>query len=152
MSWNGDDPGRGRWEEEQARASDDEARASASAEAGAEPEALRPGLRVMLTEERGSLLVIVTGHVVKISGSGYVHVEWDDHTDGWFSPAKAAASLKPATGEDALPRHLWIFDVPMQTSEGWEGPLPTLDEPVCAICREKQTDENEYGPCRKAKP
>lgn len=115
-------------------------------------ERLGPGQRVVLTEQRGSLQVVCTGKVIKVSGGGYVHVEWDDHTDGWFSPAKAAASLKPATGEDALPRHLWIYEVPERTSLGWYGPLPTLDEPVCAFCKEKQSDENEYGPCQKAKP
>jgi hypothetical protein len=154
-----DDPGRGRWEEEQARASEDDARASASAAAEGEAEAkaaeaLAPGMRVELQEERGSLLAINLGKVIKISKSGYVHVEWDDHTDGWFSPLKAAGCLKRATGDDALPRHLWIHEVTEQEAPGWTaggGPLPTLDEPVCHFCREQQTDDNEFGPCRKAK-
>jgi hypothetical protein len=154
-----DDPGRGRWEEEQARASEDDARASASAAAedearAAEPlVALAPGMRVELQEKRGSLLAINLGKVIKISKSGYVHVEWDDHTEGWFSPLSGL--LKVATGDDALPRHLWIHEVSEQEAPGWKaggGPLPTLDEPVCHFCREQQTDDNEFGPCRKAKP
>jgi hypothetical protein len=103
---------------------------------------------------RGALEITNLGTVIKRSRSGYIHVEWDDHTDGWFSPAKAAEMLRRAEGDDALPRHVWIFDVPEQEAPGWKesgAPLPTLDEPVCAICREAQTDENEYGPCRKAK-
>lgn len=148
---NGDDPGRGRWEEEQARASEDEARASASAaaesEAAEESRCFIPGDRVLWTEQTGQL-----GTITKISGSGYHRVEWDDHSDAtFFSTAKAFSVLRLAKGDDALPRHIWIFDVPERTSSGWDGPLPTLDEPVCAVCREKQTDENEYGPCRKAK-
>lgn len=158
----GADEGRAAFDAEQARAQEDQGRASDAAAGEAEAltrreeawessVALVPGMRVELCEERGSLLAINLGKVIKISKSGYVHVEWDDGTDGWFSPAKAASTLRIATGDDALPRHLWIFEVPDREAESWRAPLPTLDEPVCAVCREKQTDENEYGPC-KPKP
>lgn len=110
---------------------------------------LIPGDRVALAEARGALQVVNLGKIVRISGNGYVHVEWDDHSEGWFSPARAASTLRLATGDDALPRHIWIFEPPEREAQGWEGPLPTLDEPICAVCREAQTDENEYGPCRK---
>jgi hypothetical protein len=136
-------------EEEQARAKE-----GARANEAAEPlVALIPGMRVHLQEARGSLQIVNLGKIVKISRSGYVHVEWDDHSDGWFSPAKAYSTLRVATGEDALPRHLWIHEVPEQEAPGWwagGGALPTLDEPVCSFCRERQTDENEFGPCSKA--
>lgn len=109
-----------------------------------------PGDRVALAEPRGALQVVNLGKIVKISRNSYVHVEWDDHSDGWFSPARAASDLRLAQGDDALPRHVWIFEPPEREAQGWEGPLPTLDEPVCAVCREAQTDENEYGHCKGA--
>lgn len=115
------------------------------------PEPLRsfvPRDRVALWEMRGRLEITNLGTIVKISRSGYVHVEWDDRTEGWFSPAKAYSSLKLATGDDALPRHVWIFSAP----EGWVGKAPTPDEPACAVCKEAQTDDNEFGPCRKVQP
>jgi hypothetical protein len=114
------------------------------------PEPLKKGDRVALWERRGALEITNLGTVVKISASGYVHVEWDDHSDGWFSPGKAAEALRRAEGDDAAPRHVWIFDVPEREAPGWKesgAPLPTLDEPICALCRAKQTDDNEYGPC-----
>jgi hypothetical protein len=108
-----------------------------------------PRDRVSFSEVRGAVKVLNLGTVVRVSINGYLHIEWDDHSEGWFSPAMAASSLRLAQGDDALPRHLWIFDVPVRLSQGWEGPLPTLDEPICAVCREPQTDDNEFGPCRK---
>lgn len=98
---------------------------------------LQAGDRVQLVEQRGSLRVINSGQVIKRSPHGYIHVEWDDHSDGWFSPVRAAASLRLAEGEDALPRHIWSFDPPA-----------SLEEPVCSVCKAAQTDENEFGPCR----
>lgn len=152
--WN---DGRAQFEADHARAQEDEARAAESAAAEAEarakeeaPEPIRafvPGDRVELMHERGSLLLFNLGKIVKISANGYVQVQWDDNTDGWFSPAKAYSALRLARGDDALPRHVWIFSA--DASNGWEGPTPTEDEPACAVCREKQTDDNEYGPCRK---
>lgn len=81
------------------------------------------------------------GTITKISKSGYVHVEWDEifqhgTRDGYFSPGKAAETLRLAEGEDALPRHSWVFDPPASP-----------DEPICAICKVQQTDDNEFGPC-----
>lgn len=158
-----EDDGRAQFDADCARAQEDEARAAesvaAEAEARAQEEAseplrsFAPRDRVALWERRGALEITNLGTIVKVSRSGYIHVEWDDHTEGWFSPVKATGSLRKATGDDALPRHVWIFYVPEREAPGWResgAPLPTLDEPVCVICREKQTDENEFGPCRKA--
>jgi hypothetical protein len=125
---------------------------AAEASVGGELPTLKKRDRVALVEDRGSLRIINLGQVVRVTRSGYVHVEWDDKDEGFFSPAKAAASLRLAEGDDALPRHVWIYDVPLRRSMSWDGPLPTLDSPVCAVCREAQSDENEFGPCRKAKP
>jgi hypothetical protein len=106
--------------------------------------------RVALDEAFGGFKIRNLGTVSKRSPTGYIHVEWDDHSEGWFSPTKAAELLRKAEGDDALPRHVWIFDAPGRDSSLWDGPLPTLDEPVCAVCREKQTDDNEFGSCKKA--
>lgn len=121
---------------EQARAHADEAQAGAYQ---GEPERpLQKRDRVALVEQRGERMVVVNlGQVVRVSKSGYVHVEWDDHDEGYFSPLKVASSLRLAEGEDALPRHVWSFSPPA-----------SVDEPVCSVCKAAQTDANEFGPCK----
>lgn len=131
--------------------------AEARADREEAPEPLRVRDRVALWEQRGALEIVNLGTVIKRSPTGYIHVEWDDHSEGWFSPGKAAAQLRRAEGEDALPRHIWVSELPelpnmLEAERKWLGPRPTLDEPVCFACGEPQTDDNEFGPCQKAKP
>lgn len=116
------------------------------------PEPLRVRDRVALWEMRGALEITNLGTVLKISPTGYIHIEWDDGTDGWFSPGKAAEQLRRAEGDDALPRHVWAFERPapmLDAERRWLGPDPTPDEPVCSVCGAPQTDDNEFGPCKK---
>jgi hypothetical protein len=142
MDWR-EEEGRAAFEAEEARAQEDAARAGQQEEPPA-PAALQRRDRVVWCEpeeghalDHGSL-----GTITKISKSGYVHVEWDEPCrngarDGYFSPAKAAAVLRLAEGEDALPRHVWVTDPPASP-----------DEPVCAVCKAAQTDDNEFGACQ----
>lgn len=101
------------------------------------PSTLSEGDRVLWTEEHA------LGTVSKISKSGYVHIDWDVGVPfyagggGYFSPGRAAQVLKLAEGEDALPRHVWCFDPPA-----------SIEEPICVVCKVKQTDDNEFGACK----
>jgi hypothetical protein len=48
------------------------------------------GDRVMLTGDNFQIPNVgMKGQVTKISPGGWVHIEWDDQTDGWFSPYQA---------------------------------------------------------------
>lgn len=140
MDWR-EEEARAAFEAEEAQAQGDEARAGRE-EPPAPPFQRRDRVSWHEEEEGVTVASAALGTITKISKSGYVHVEWDEPCgngarDGYFSPAKAAEVLRLAEGEDALPRHVWVSDPPA-----------SVDEPVCAVCKAKQTDENEFGPCQ----
>lgn len=51
---------------------------------------MKVGDKVMLTGDNFQIPNVGTkGQITKISKGGFVHVEWDDHEEGWFSPFQA---------------------------------------------------------------
>lgn len=100
--------------------------------------------RVVLQDQRGSIMIPVLGTVKKITPAGYTHISWDDGSRGVFSPVTACEKLKIADGEDAIPRHVW-----KSRRSGGDPASKGSYEMItsCDTCGIEQDDENEFGPC-----
>lgn len=100
--------------------------------------------RVILQDQRGSIRIPVLGTVKKVTPAGYLHINWDDGCSGIFSPVTAAEKITIATGEDALPRHVWKSRR-AGGDPASEGSFEMIT--YCDTCGIEQDDENGFGPC-----
>jgi hypothetical protein len=86
------------------------------------------------------------GTIRKVSPNGYVIVDFDPAHVGpkeaMLTPARAAVALEVVVGEDAFPRHDWA-------AKALDG-QPSRATPACCHCGVRQTDANEFSPCRRA--
>lgn len=85
--------------------------------------------------ERGASFEV--GTIERVSPAGYIRVRWDDFQYEWFAPRTNMLIL--VAGDDALPRHNWDVGTLKHPN----------NDPPCRECGERQTDQNDRGPCRQ---